>query len=180
MDAQTIKSVNSMLALHFPHRIFVGSLTRETTPAEIAEFFRNFGVVIESKIILDSNGCSRGFGFVSFDSKDAVANVLKQGTIYLKGRKITIAPAVKKHNIQETLPADIKPTKYFTKKGTVKQLPLMQEVRPLPDTPRQVPLPQVPQLAPPYSVIRHPSPWHLAQTNGIFYGNPVRPCFFFN
>ena len=37
------------------------------------------------------------FGFVSFDSKEAVANVLRQGTIYLKGRKITVAPAVKKH-----------------------------------------------------------------------------------
>ena len=42
------------------------------------------------------------FGFVSFDSKEAVAKVLQQGTIYLKGRKITIAPAVKKHVSSET------------------------------------------------------------------------------
>eukprot|EP00112_Aurelia_sp_Birch-Aquarium-sp1_P013151 Seg2781.4 transcript_id=Seg2781.4/GoldUCD/mRNA.D3Y31 product="Protein boule" protein_id=Seg2781.4/GoldUCD/D3Y31 len=120
--------VNSTIALHFPHRIFVGSLTRETTPAEIAEFFRTFGVVIETKIILDSSGCSRGFGFVSFDSKEAVANVLRQGTIYLKGRKITVAPAVKKHNIQDRLPTNVKPTKYFTKKGTVQQISNASEV----------------------------------------------------
>ena len=44
-----------------------------------------------------TNLISFRFGFVSFDCKEAVAKVLKQGTIYLKGRKITIAPAVKKH-----------------------------------------------------------------------------------
>ncbi len=36
------------------------------------------------------------YGFVSFSSREAVANVLRQGTIYYKGRKITVAPAIKK------------------------------------------------------------------------------------
>lgn len=48
------------VATYYPHKIFVGSLSRMTSPAELATFFRSFGVVIEAKVILDHAGNSKG------------------------------------------------------------------------------------------------------------------------
>jgi len=56
-------------------KIFVGGLASETTKEEYDQYFGKFGTVTDS-IIMSERGESRGFGFVTFDSEDAVEKVM--------------------------------------------------------------------------------------------------------
>ncbi|XP_028391573.1 deleted in azoospermia-like-B [Dendronephthya gigantea] len=80
----------------FPNRIFVGGLPINTSAYELADFFNVFGHVIESKIILDDSGLSKGYGFITFEHKSTVKKVESMGIIYFKNKKINIGPAVRK------------------------------------------------------------------------------------
>ncbi|XP_046864689.1 protein boule-like [Xenia sp. Carnegie-2017] len=80
----------------FPNRIFVGGFPLNTSAVELAEFFRAFGHVTEAKIILDHSGLSKGYGFVTFETKSTVKIIENIGVIYFKNKKINIGPAVRK------------------------------------------------------------------------------------
>ena len=71
-----------------PNRIFVGGLPKTTDAKELATFFERFGVVTEAKIILDRNGESEGYAFITFQRKEDVNNVISHGVIFFKGRKL--------------------------------------------------------------------------------------------
>lgn len=59
-------------------KIFVGGLPHELPEKAFAKYFANYGTVIHSLIMKDRDtGKSRGFGFVTFDSEEAVEKVLK-------------------------------------------------------------------------------------------------------
>lgn len=47
-------------------------------------------------MVLDDQRRSRRFGFVSFSKAEEAERVLKQGSVYLMGKKINVGPAVKK------------------------------------------------------------------------------------
>jgi len=89
------------LATYFAHRIFVGSLSRTTCPGELAKFFNKFGLVIEAKIVLDNDGNSKGFGFVSFSSSEPVKRILSMGSIFMNNKRIAVASAIRKKHYDD-------------------------------------------------------------------------------
>ena len=55
-------------------KLFVGSLSWDTSDVTLLQAFEKFGEVVEAKVITDrDSGRSRGFGFVTFHD-DSVAN----------------------------------------------------------------------------------------------------------
>lgn len=60
-------------------------------PDKLKEHFSSYGKVVEHQIMLDhSTGRSRGFGFVTFESEDAVERVMSQGKMHdLGGKQVT-------------------------------------------------------------------------------------------
>jgi len=76
--------------------VFVGGLSGETSEAEMKELFSSYGEVTSIKIIQDRAGVSKGYGFVTFENEEQARNLLRHTEVYLKSRKLNIAPAIKK------------------------------------------------------------------------------------
>jgi len=54
-------------------KVFVGGISQETDDNHLREYFSRFGKVHTASVMTDKlTGNSRGFGFVIFDSADAV------------------------------------------------------------------------------------------------------------
>lgn len=61
-------------------KIFVGGIPTTLNEDEFKDFFMQFGEVKEHQIMRDhSTSRSRGFGFITFDSEQAVDDLLKKG-----------------------------------------------------------------------------------------------------
>eukprot|EP00252_Welwitschia_mirabilis_P020734 TRINITY_DN513_c0_g1_i1.p1 TRINITY_DN513_c0_g1~~TRINITY_DN513_c0_g1_i1.p1 ORF type:complete len:242 (-),score=41.18 TRINITY_DN513_c0_g1_i1:929-1654(-) len=77
-------------------RIFVGGIPTSMTEAEFKDHFSKYGNVVEHQIMMDrATGHSRGFGFISFDSENAVEEILSHGShIDLGGKKVLISHSV--------------------------------------------------------------------------------------
>jgi RNA recognition motif-containing protein len=73
-------------------KLFVGSLSWNTSDQELENAFSAFGEVTEAKVITDRNtGRSRGFGFVSFEQDEAADKALQEmNNTELDGRTITV------------------------------------------------------------------------------------------
>jgi len=57
-------------------KIFVGGLSASTVQADLTSYFSQFGKVEEAMLMFDrQTNRHRGFGFVTFDSEDAVEKV---------------------------------------------------------------------------------------------------------
>ena len=81
------------------HKIFVGGLSWDTDDAGLKEAFTSFGTVAEAKVITDRmTGRSRGFGFVTFDSADAVTEALTFDGQSLDGRTVRVDRATRRDN----------------------------------------------------------------------------------
>nr|CAB3468226.1 unnamed protein product [Digitaria exilis] len=76
-------------------KIFVGGIPPSLTEDKLKEHFSSYGKVVEHQIMLDhSTGRSRGFGFVTFESEDAVERVMSQGRMHdLGGKQVEIKKA---------------------------------------------------------------------------------------
>ncbi len=73
-------------------KLFVGSLSWNTTESDLEQAFSRFGQITEAKVITDRNtGRSRGFGFVTFEDADASKAAIEEmdGT-QLDGRTIKV------------------------------------------------------------------------------------------
>lgn len=57
-------------------KLFVGGLPKQPNEKSIRDYFSMFGTVTEIKMLLDDQGFSKGYCFVSFDSTDASKMVL--------------------------------------------------------------------------------------------------------
>merc|ERR1719223_1513372 len=57
-------------------KIFVGGITRGTTTKMLREHFAQFGRVVDCVAMRKADGSSRGFGYVTLDSPDAVNQCL--------------------------------------------------------------------------------------------------------
>jgi len=76
-------------------KLFVGSLSFNTTEKELEGAFAKFGQITEAKIVTDRDtGRSRGFGFVTFEDDNAATTAINEmnGTS-LGGRTITVNEA---------------------------------------------------------------------------------------
>ncbi|KAI3766443.1 hypothetical protein L2E82_16501 [Cichorium intybus] len=76
-------------------KIFVGGIPLTLTEDEMREYFLSYGDIIEHQIMLDHvTGRSRGFGFVTFDSEEAVDKIFADGQLHeLGGKQVEIKRA---------------------------------------------------------------------------------------
>jgi RNA recognition motif-containing protein len=73
-------------------KIFVGSLSWDTTEPGLNEAFQRFGDIVEAKLIVERDtGRSRGFGFITFESEESAQQAIDEmdGT-ELDGRTIRV------------------------------------------------------------------------------------------
>ena len=73
-------------------KLFVGSLSWNTTSDELRDAFAACGEVVEAKVIMNRDtGRSRGFGFVTFESEQSAAHAIEMldGST-LDGRSIRV------------------------------------------------------------------------------------------
>jgi cold-inducible RNA-binding protein len=62
-----------------PGKIYVGNLDDKMTEDDLRALFEKLGNVVEAIIVIDRDtGRSRGFGFVTLDSKEAADEAIKQ------------------------------------------------------------------------------------------------------
>ncbi len=75
-----------------PVKLFVGSLSAETTSADLRAAFAKFGDLIDVTVIVErATGRSRGFGFVSYASSTAAdAAVKAMNGVELDGRPMKV------------------------------------------------------------------------------------------
>ena len=73
-------------------KLFVGSLSWDTTDEGLHEAFAQFGEITEAKVITDrDSGRSRGFGFVTFNDDEAADKAMSaMNGFQLDGRPIRV------------------------------------------------------------------------------------------
>jgi len=73
-------------------KLFVGSLSWDTTDEGLQEAFAQFGEITEAKVITDrDSGRSRGFGFVTFTDDEAADKAMSaMNGFQLDGRPIRV------------------------------------------------------------------------------------------
>ncbi|KAF9617711.1 hypothetical protein IFM89_038211 [Coptis chinensis] len=76
-------------------KIFVGGIPPSITEDELKEYFSSYGNIVEQQIMLDhSSGRSRGFGFVTFESEEAVEQIINEDRTHeLGGKQVEIKKA---------------------------------------------------------------------------------------
>lgn len=75
-------------------KVFVGGIAADVTPEEFRSFFEKFGSIIDSQLMINKDtGKSRGYGFVTYDSAEAVARVTKHTYVMFHGKKMEIKKA---------------------------------------------------------------------------------------
>ena len=88
----------AMGAKTIPCRLFVGSLSWDTTDDDLIEAFGKFGKVAEAVVVNDRDtGRSRGFGFVTMaNRKDAAKAIDDMHETELQGRNIVVNVATER------------------------------------------------------------------------------------
>jgi RNA recognition motif-containing protein len=81
-------------------KLFVGSLSYNTTDATLEEFFASIGKVLSAKVIVDRDtNRSKGFGFVEMESDDEAKAAIEQlNGKELDGRQIAVNEARPQEN----------------------------------------------------------------------------------
>uniref|UniRef100_A0A1J3JX90 Heterogeneous nuclear ribonucleoprotein 1 n=1 Tax=Noccaea caerulescens TaxID=107243 RepID=A0A1J3JX90_NOCCA len=78
-------------------KIFVGGLASSVTDAELKNYFSQFGKVMDHVVMYDhKTQRPRGFGFITYDSDDAVDRVLQKTFHELDGKVVEVKMAVPK------------------------------------------------------------------------------------
>ena len=81
-------------------RLFVGSLSWNTTDDQLRDFFASAGTVSDANVIVDrESGRSKGFGFVEMASDDDAKNAISTlNGKELDGRTIIVSEARPREN----------------------------------------------------------------------------------
>ncbi|GER52862.1 RNA-binding (RRM/RBD/RNP motifs) family protein [Striga asiatica] len=78
-------------------KIFVGGLASTVTETDFKRHFDQFGAITDVVVMYDHNTQrSRGFGFITYDSEEAVDKVLLKNFHELNGKLVEVKPAVPK------------------------------------------------------------------------------------
>ncbi|KAL0925950.1 hypothetical protein M5K25_004327 [Dendrobium thyrsiflorum] len=78
-------------------KIFVGGLASSVTDTDFRKYFEQFGTINDVVVMYDHNTQRpRGFGFITFDSEDAVDKVLHKTFHELNGKMVEVKIAVPK------------------------------------------------------------------------------------
>ncbi|KAI5952828.1 hypothetical protein KGF54_003695 [Candida jiufengensis] len=87
-------------------KIFIGGIDPMVTEFEFNDFFSKFGEIIDCQLMIDKDtGRSRGFGFITFSSPDAVDKVCVNKYLTLNGKAMEVKRAAPRgqHNQQVAL-----------------------------------------------------------------------------
>jgi len=76
-------------------RLFVGNLSFNTTKDQLQDLFATHGTVLEADVVSDKfTGRSRGFAFVTMETKEAADTAIKElNGKALDGRQLTVNEA---------------------------------------------------------------------------------------
>ncbi|KAG7660514.1 uncharacterized protein J8A68_005933 [[Candida] subhashii] len=75
-------------------KIFVGGIDPMVNEKEFYDFFAQYGSIIDAQLMIDKDtGRSRGFGFITYDSPDAVDRVTVNKYLSLKGKAMEVKRA---------------------------------------------------------------------------------------
>lgn len=75
-------------------KIFVGGIDPMVNEKEFNDFFSQFGSIIDAQLMIDKDtGRSRGFGFITYDSPEAVDRVTVNKYLTLKGKSMEVKRA---------------------------------------------------------------------------------------
>ncbi|XP_020590701.1 RNA-binding protein Musashi homolog 2-like [Phalaenopsis equestris] len=78
-------------------KIFVGGLASTVTEADFKKYFEQFGTITDVVVMYDHNTQRpRGFGFITFDSEDAIEKALHKSFHELNGKMVEVKRAVPK------------------------------------------------------------------------------------
>ncbi|CAM8995679.1 unnamed protein product [Rhodiola kirilowii] len=78
-------------------KIFVGGLASSVTESDFKAYFEQFGTITDAVVMYDHNTQRpRGFGFITFDSEEAVDEVLTKTFHELSGKMVEVKRAVPK------------------------------------------------------------------------------------
>ncbi|KAL2645026.1 hypothetical protein R1flu_012613 [Riccia fluitans] len=78
-------------------KIFVGGLASTVTEDDFKKYFEQFGTITDVVVMYDHNTQRpRGFGFITFDSEDAVENVLQKSFHELNEKMVEVKRAIPK------------------------------------------------------------------------------------
>ncbi|KAF9668446.1 hypothetical protein SADUNF_Sadunf14G0004400 [Salix dunnii] len=80
-------------------KIFVGGLSSNLTDEQFRNYFEKFGRTIDAIVMQDSLKNPRGFGFVTFDSEESVAKVMRNSFHELNGKTVEVKKAVRKDRV---------------------------------------------------------------------------------
>ncbi|KAM3326899.1 28 kDa ribonucleoprotein, chloroplastic [Capsicum chacoense] len=77
------------------HKLFVGNLAWSVTSDSLAQAFREYGTVVGARVLYDGEtGRSRGYGFVSFETREEMENALNNlNGVELDGRALRVSLA---------------------------------------------------------------------------------------
>ncbi|GJJ68538.1 hypothetical protein EMPS_00884 [Entomortierella parvispora] len=82
-------------------KIFVGGIAPEVTEEEFANYFSQFGHVLDATLMLDRNtGRPRGFGFITFESDRGVEAALSRRDLVLHHKTIEVKRAQPKNRAE--------------------------------------------------------------------------------
>ncbi|XP_039026703.1 heterogeneous nuclear ribonucleoprotein 1-like isoform X2 [Hibiscus syriacus] len=101
-DDQNIlnRNMSGITGSHVPGRtkkIFVGGLASSVTESDFKNYFDQFGTITDVVVMYDHNTQRpRGFGFITYDSEEAVDRVLHKTFHELKGKLVEVKRAVPK------------------------------------------------------------------------------------
>lgn len=101
-DDQTILSRNGSSVHGSPspgrtRKIFVGGLASTVTESDFKKYFEQFGTITDVVVMYDHNTQRpRGFGFITYDSEEAVDRVLTKTFHELNGKMVEVKRAVPK------------------------------------------------------------------------------------
>ena len=100
--ALTKDESNHKISEDLQKKLFVGNLTLETTESDLEEVFIQFGDVVKTRIIYHQHTMvSRGFGFVTFATQEAVDAALHKTPILVNEAVVELKRAVSKIKIEE-------------------------------------------------------------------------------
>ncbi|KAG6748981.1 hypothetical protein NC652_032184 [Populus alba x Populus x berolinensis] len=80
-------------------KIFVGGLSSSLTDEQFRNYFEKFGRTVDAVVMQDSSNKPRGFGFVTFDSEECVAKVMRNSFHDLNGKTVEVKKAVPKDRV---------------------------------------------------------------------------------
>jgi len=92
VETKKIKKDEKLMSMYMreERKLFLGGLTEDTTEKDLKTIFKEFGTIIDCKVMRDNDsGLSRGFGFVTFACSFMTEAALDKSPFDINGAKIS-------------------------------------------------------------------------------------------